>query len=784
MPSPEALTPQRWGLDGAWSLSFGPDDARAPTDPAAVDGSGWQTVPAAVPGNVELDLLRAGLIEEPFYAANIEALRPLESNQWWYRRRFTTPARPATHGMDLVFEGLDCFATVWLNGRQVGESANALIAQRFAVTAALAPAGQPNELVVRLRSAVNAVREVPLGPCEAAQSHAYDSLWARKPAHAYGWDIMPRAVSAGLWRPVYLEERRPTELTEVFVMTRSASTSQAVLDLTAHFRTETAHLDGFELRVAGRCGDSVFEARQPLYFTSTRLTLHVPSPRLWWPRGYGAADLYDTTVELWRHGQPVSRWSRRLGIRTVRLERTPLCTPDHPGRFQFWINGERVFCKGSNWVPADAFHSRDAGRIPEMLALFADMGCNMVRCWGGNVYEPHLFFDLCDREGIMVWQDFSMACAAYPQAPAFLEAMRVEAEWVVRELRNHPSVMLWSGDNECDCGYVGWWGTPVDPATNRLTRKVLPDVVAALDPSRPYLPSSPYVSPEMFARGGDQHLGPEQHLWGPRDYYKSDYYARNTACFASEMGYHGCPNVSSIRRFISPKALWPWQDNHEWQVHSTDPMVGISHIRYRIQLMADQLMEVFGVIPQDLDTFALASQIVQAEAKKFFVEIFRQHKWRTSGVLWWNMIDGWPQFSDAIVDYYYSRKLAYHYLKRVHTPVCIVVGEPESWNCRVTGCNDSREPARGHFRIHDADSGQTLLEGALDLPANANAGLGHIRAPRGVQRLFLIEWEAHGARGVNHYLLGTPPFDLEQYRRWLPALAALDGSFDATRVGQ
>jgi beta-mannosidase len=148
------------------------------------------------------------------------------------------------------------------------------------------------------------------------------------------------------------------------------------------------------------------------------------------------------------------------------------------------------------------------------------------------------------------------------------------------------------------------------------------------------------------------------------------------------------------------------------------------------------------------------------------------------------MIDGWPQFSDAIVDYYYSRKLAYHYLKRVHTPVCIVVGEPESWNCRVTGCNDSREPARGHFRIHDADSGQTLLEGALDLPANANAGLGHIRAPRGVQRLFLIEWEAHGARGVNHYLLGTPPFDLEQYRRWLPALAALDGSFDATRVGQ
>ncbi len=780
----DALTPRRWSLDGTWSLTFGPDEPSAPADPDALREAGWRTVPAAVPGNVELDLVTAGLLQEPFYAANIEALRPLEFNQWWYRRTFVTPALPRGHGLDLVFEGLDCFATVWVNGRRVGESANALVAQRFDLGPALAPPGQPNDLVVRLRSPVNAVRGIPLCPSEAAQPHALDSLWARKPAHAYGWDIMPRAVSAGIWRPVYLEERRPTELTEVFFVTRAATASLAVVDLTAHFRTDAAALQGFELRVCGRCGESVFEARQALPFTSTRLTLHVPSPRLWWPRGYGAPDLYETTVELWRDDRPVSRWTGRIGLRTVRLDRTPLCTPDHPGRFQFYVNGERIFCKGSNWVPADAFHSRDAARIPEMLDLFADMGCNMVRCWGGNVYEPQLFFDLCDRHGIMVWQDFAMACAAYPQAPAFLEAVRAEAEQVVRTLRNHASLVLWCGDNECDCGYTGWWGTPVDPATNRLTRKVLPDVVAALDPSRPYLPSSPYVSPEMFARGGDQHLGPEQHLWGPRDYYKSEYYARNTACFASEMGYHGCPNVSSIRRFISPDALWPWKDNHQWQLHSTDPMVGISGIRYRIQLMADQLLEVFGAIPEDLDTFALASQIVQAEAKKFFVELFRQRKWRTSGVLWWNMIDGWPQFSDAVVDYYFGRKLAYHYLKRVHAPVCVIVGEPESWYSRVTGCNDSREPARGRFRIWDADSGQTALEGVLDLPANANAALGQIRAPRGVQKLFLIEWEADGIRGVNHYLLGTPPFDLDRYRRWLPALAALDGSFDAARVGQ
>jgi beta-mannosidase len=148
------------------------------------------------------------------------------------------------------------------------------------------------------------------------------------------------------------------------------------------------------------------------------------------------------------------------------------------------------------------------------------------------------------------------------------------------------------------------------------------------------------------------------------------------------------------------------------------------------------------------------------------------------------MIDGWPQFSDAVVDYYFGRKLAYHYLKRVHTPVCIIVGEPESWNCRVTACNDSREPVQGRFSIRDADTGATVLAGTLALPANANAGLGHLRTPRGVQKLFLIEWDANGVHGVNHYLLGTPPFDLESYRRWLPQIAALDGSFDAAQVGQ
>ena len=226
-----------------------------------------------------------------------------------------------------------------------------------------------------------------------------------------------------------------------------------------------------------------------------------------------------------------------------------------------------ILVKGSNWVPADAFHSRDAGRYEKILALFVDLECNMLRSWGGNVYEDDAFFEICDRNGIMVWQDFAMACAIYPQTPEFLEVMRQEAISVVRKLRNHPSLALWSGDNEVD---VSYYFNGLDPAHNKITREVLPQVVFQCDPYRPYLPSSPYMSPEVIATGLTK-LMPEDHLWGPRDYFKSSFYTEHTAHFVSEIGYHGCPGLSSIKRFVDEQHVWPWQ---------RQPPVGPSFHRY------------------------------------------------------------------------------------------------------------------------------------------------------------------------------------------------------------
>ena len=524
------------------------------------------------------------------------------------------------------------------------------------------------------------------------------------------------------------------------------------------------------------CRDSAFDVTRRAFFKAGKMIVDVPSPRLWWPRGYGGPDLYEVTVELLAGGRAVASREITAGIRTVELDRTEVTSPDRPGQFLFRVNGEPVFCKGSNWVPADAFHSRDAGRYEELLALFEDLGCSMLRCWGGNVYEDHAFFDICDRSGIMVWQDFAMACALYPQDPDFLGKIEREAEAVIRKLRNHPSLAVWCGDNECDKQWK-------DPGMNRLTREVLPRAVMRFDGRRPYVPSSPYWAPEAKERG-DRDLLPERHLWAPRDYCKSRSYTEHEAHFIGEIGYHGCPNRSSMERFLDPEYLWPWRGNPQWITHAADPVGPEGKWAYRIKLMADQIREMFGETPVELDDFILGSQISQAEAKKFFVEMTRIGKWRRTGILWWNVADGWPQFSDAVVDYYLGKKLAYHYLKRVQAPVCVMIGEPMNWHVEAVVGNDTLETGAGTYRIWDADSGDTLLEGAYEVPANQTVNLGRIPVSHADKRLFLISWTDGGAVRGNHYLLGFPPFDLERYRGWMEEIAALPDGFDAGMVGR
>lgn len=780
---PQALTkpdaaPVKMSLDGKWELYHFPQGKHAIAEPGQLKAAGLKAIEATVPGDAPLELSRTGeLPADLLFGENITKLRPYELYEWWYQREFAIPAGMEGRSVELCFHGVDCLATYWLNGVKISESENALVEHRIDITGK-ARANAPNVITIRLRFAAIEAQGKAYEPLNTmANVPDQESVWIRKPAHCWGWDIMPRAVSAGLWRPVELIVHAPHEITDLYFATLSAASDNAMLNVSFSAKTDLALLPQLSLKVEGACGGSTFSHVHHLEFSAGRFEFPVADPKLWWPRGYGDAHVYKVTTQLLHGDEVLASREDTIGIRTLELIRTETTTVEKPGQFLFKVNGVPILVKGSAWVPADAFHSRDAARYEQMLALFADLECNMLRSWGGGVYEDTAFFEICDRSGIMVWQDFAMACSIYPMTPEFQETIGKEAIAVIRKLRNHPSLALWVGDNEVDEAYM--WSGHLDPAHNVLTRALLPRIVFECDPYRTYLPSSPYMAPEVVATG-NENLMPETHLWGPRDYFKSSFYTEHTALFLSEVGFNGCPGLSSLKRFLDPQHLWPWKENPQWILHSTSATGN----PYQNEVLANEGREFFGELPDDLETFILATQISQAEAFKFVVEMTRLRKWnRGTGVLWWNVIDGWPNLNASLVDYYYNKKLGYHYVRRVQQKTCLMVDEPQDWHVRVVMGNDSREDARGHYRVWDADAGRTLLEGEYESKANENVELGKLAVFHSDKKLFLMEWTADGKRYVNHYLLGMPAFSLEQYRGWLKKIAALDGSFDAATAG-
>lgn len=760
---------QKIDLCGEYALSFVQHAAYVqsgiiPTTARQAESITGRKIPGNVPGNYELDLERAGLLPDPFYDQNLVTIEKMEDTHVFYSKTFCYAAKKDLQPW-LVFEGIDTIADIYLNGRLLGKSCNMMIPYEF-------PAGEllmegENELFVHLYPACMEARKAKVSAGTLAAKYNYETLRLRKSPHMFGWDIMPRLVSAGIYRPVRLEYRPRTRLRQAYLMTSSVQVDRGEASFLLFYEIETpeSDLSAFQIEVTAKCGESEFSAGGRLWFTAGHLKFDAGNLKFWWPKGYGEPNLYEVAISLKQNGRVVDVIHTQTGVRTVRLERTAVTEPLRKGKFQFSVNGKNVFLLGTNFVPIDAFHSRDRERLPRVMDLLDDVGCNAVRCWGGNVYEDEYFYRRCDEMGILVWQDFMMACAIYPTDPEFCAVIQNEAEITVRRLRQHPCILLWSGDNECDQTMRGW-AFPKDPNRNRLTRQVLRDVVDFEDPTRPYLPSSPFVDVEAVELPGESFVT-EQHLWGCRDYYKSPFYKDSLCNFASEIGYHGCVSKKSMQKFLPPDKLWPWKDNDSWIIHAASPEVSDSPYSYRIELMAKQIRELFGDIPENLDDFILASQISQAEAKKFFIELFRLGKPHKTGLIWWNLIDGWPQFSDAVVDYYFEKKLAYYYIKQVQQPVLLAVDEPKKWNLDVKLINDSGKTQEVFCRVRDYTKGSQIVFEGMQTVGDQTKTVAQLPYSQGEKKIYQLEWEYNGVKSVNHYLSGNPPFQLDFYKDFL-----------------
>lgn len=465
-------------------------------------------------------------------------------------------------------------------------------------------------------------------------------------------------------------------------------------------------------------------------------------------------------MELVQNHETIDQWTLIHGIKQAEIERTSVTDENGSGEFLIKINGERVFVLGTNWVPMDAYHSRDKQRLPAALDMVWDVGCNLIRCWGGNVYEDELFFDFCDQHGIMVWQDFAIACSWPPQDKAFQSRMEKEVRAVARRLRHHACLILWCGDNEVDSSAVY---INQDPNHNVITRQVIPAVLRDEDWVTPYLPSSPYIDPICFKQGIE--YSPENHPWGPRDYFKGEFYSNILCHFASEIGYHGCPHPDSLKKFISEHKLWPYQQNEEWLIHSTNPFPEAEYSAYRVELMARQIRSLFGEVPDNLDDFCFASQSVQLEAMKHFIEMFRTGKWRRTGIIWWNLIDGWPQISDAVVDYYGRKKLAYYGIKNAQRPVLLALKESKTQPPALVAVNDLRTDTPISWCLERADNGQIIQQGECIAAADEATVLAEDLIPIGEKSFYRIKWQDSLGKAANYYLAGDPPFDLDYYRK-------------------
>jgi len=802
-------------LNGSWNAKGWPTPERGSVRTLEEVPAATLCVPAVVPGCYELDLCRAGLLPDLFYANNMYAARKYEGHQWLYSRTFSLDKVSADEKAVLEFDGLDTLCDVFVNGQKAGSAADMFIPHSFDVTRLVREG--TNEVAVLFRAPIVEAQFVDIAPIGNANSSA-ELEGFRKPAHMIGWDILPRFVSAGIFRDARLVVRRAERIRDWFCAQTAIDPEQRSADYLLDLRLEGSfrRIDTSEITATvSRKGKVVLRRSLKVVHWAPRISFGLRNADLWWPQGFGEPALYDVKVE-WRDIATKALYAEkafRIGVRKIEFTLADYqVATKKPGEMLFTVNGKPCFIRGTSWVPVDALHCRDKDRIIPTLELIREANCNMIRVWGGGLYEPELFWDWCDANGVMVWQDFCFACTQYAQNnTAFHELVRKETIEVVKRLRNHASLALYCGNNENDSVFSAgvWKRSGSDPNKDVISRKLLPEVVREFDPTHVYLPSSPFVNVDVIA---GRARSVEGHYY--RRWWKGAILTASHEKFYSEIGLHGCPSAETIRQMFSPDCHQPFtsppERNRMWNVRYEpydlsalfgpgnellpgEPPVGTcdfndqwvkrgvcvfeerakqrsKYTGCRNHRMVLQMHMLFGDIPSDLDTFALESQCAQAEGMKFIVEHCRSRKFAgKTGMTWWNMRDGWPILSDAVVDYYGRRKLAYDYISRAQRNVLVMVDE----NGDVMAVNDLLRPVSGHAALTDAETGKTLFDADFACPANAVAKVGAVKLEgQGVVR---IRYTCEGETYASHYLYGGPTqkyvgekkIDFAAYRRWM-----------------
>lgn len=664
--------------------------------------------PATVPGVVHTDLLQNKIIEDPFFRLNERGLQWIDKEDWVYETCFTLAAdMMRKENMELVFEGLDTYADVYLNDECILKADNMF--RRWSIPVRQYIREENNILKVYFHSPVKI--DVPKWDALPYQYPASNdqsengglfnkkiSIFARKAGYHYGWDWGPRLVTSGIWRPVYIRAWSDLRINDVFIEQKEVGAGRAVI--AGHVELDAdKDMDGVLVTITDEATGRVLgEWQADLKRGTNRVTVDfvLHKPKLWWSNGLGEPFLYRFRTDIIAGGELLDSKTERVGIRSLKV----VHQPDKDGHtFYIELNGRPVFAKGANYIPSDNFLPRVTPENYKRTILdAAGVNMNMLRVWGGGIYENDVFYDLCDEHGIMIWQDFMFACSMYPAEGALLDNIHQEAVDNVKRLRNHACIALWCGNNECQDAWLGWgWKCEIERQNKEYADKIwaqyrqqyhvtLPGVVREYAPGTFYWPSFPFAfEGEMSGTtDGDRHYWSVWHGKAPISDYDSE-----KSRFFSEYGFQSFPEFDSVKRY----APYP----EDWDIRSE---VMMSHQRggdHANGLIETYLLNEYKK-PRDFRAFLYMNHVLQGDAIKTAIESHRRQMPYNMGTLFWQHNDCWPVASWASRDYYGRWKAQHYYVRKAYDDI-LISSVVEGDDLKVYAVSDRLENTSGRLQL-------------------------------------------------------------------------------------
>ena len=628
---------------------------------------------ARVPGTVHQDLLDHGRLPDPFYGMNEQKVQWVEKEDWLYRTVFTVTAdQLKSDAAWLTFEGLDTYADVYLNGSLLLKADNMFVGHKLAVKDVLREG--ENRLMIRFRSPVE--ETAPQWdtdgfnyPADNDHSEKRMSVYTRKAPYSYGWDWGIRLATSGIWRPVKLTFCNGAAIDDFFVCQQEVTEQVAKVDNQLEINNVTSTPKGAQVKVVYAYGEQADTLTRTVVLQPGKNSLSMPAwiekPHLWMPNGWGDPALYTFTATVSVDGKEVASREEAIGLRSIRV----VMEDDKDGKsFYFEVNGKPMFAKGSNYIPGDALLPNMTGE--RYARLFEDIraaNMNMVRVWGGGIYEDDRFYEEADRNGILVWQDFIFACTTYPHDPTFLKRVSEEAVYNMRRLRNHASLAMWCGNNEIYEGMRYWgWKDKYSPVVWKemtegydvLFRQLLPELVEANDPGRFYMHGSPYEA--NWGRPESWKIA-DSHNWGTW-YGQKPFESLDTEIprFMSEYGFQAFPEMKTIRMFASPE---------DYELES--PVMN-AHQKASIgNFLIKKTMALYYKVPEKFEDLIYAGLILQGQGMRHGIEAHRRHRPYCMGSLPWQLNDSWPVVSWSSIDYYGNWKAMHYQIRRAFAPVLV-----------------------------------------------------------------------------------------------------------------